>query len=85
MLQYVPFNPGFGTGAPGAHVPTTQWYFDTTGSPYLLYVYYGGAWVAAGAGGIDAHSLQGVAVSAAAPGANTKLTYVGANTDWEGV
>lgn len=38
-----------------------------------------------GGAGIDATAIQGVNVKAAAPGANTILTYVAADLEWEGV
>lgn len=39
-----PFIPQFGSGAPGATVPTNQLYYDTATTPYTPYVYVSGAW-----------------------------------------
>lgn len=85
-LKYPGYNPTYGSGAPGANVPTNMPYFDTSGANPAKYEYHAGAWHAIGGGaGINATQIQGVNVKNAAPGANTILTYVAANTDWEGV
>jgi hypothetical protein len=80
------YQPTFGNGAPGANVSTAMPYFDISGANPSKYVYTNGAWHNIGGGaGINATQIQGNNVKNAAPGANTILTWVTANTDWEGV
>lgn len=81
-----PYTPTFGNGVPGPGVFPAMPYFDISVTPINKYVHFNGAWLAVGGGvGINASTIQGVAMKAGAPGANTKLTYVLANNDWEGV
>jgi hypothetical protein len=46
-----PFNPSFGTGAPGVGAPINQLYYDTSTVPYTGYVHVSGAWHAFTGGG----------------------------------
>jgi hypothetical protein len=74
-----PYNPTFGTGAPGAGVNTLQPYYDTSTTPYTEYVFNSAAWhiVAAAGAGTNATSLQGTPVSAAAPANLNVLQLIG--------
>lgn len=84
-LNIPPFSPTFGAGAPGAHVPVNQWYFNTTPTPYTLYIHVSGAWHAAGAiPAINATELQGVNVKLGTPSDGNELTYKLADLEWEG-
>lgn len=82
-----PFIPAFGTGAPGAGVPTNTLYFDTSASPYQGYAYHSGAWHTfggTGGGGVNATQLQGVAIKNPLTTTNGfVLEYVSANSDLE--
>jgi hypothetical protein len=66
----------FGSGAPGASVPTDQLYFDTSNN-YAQYIYTGGAWRKtsdggdSGAGGPYVPIAGGVAITGALTGALT--------------
>lgn len=73
--------PTFGTGAPGAGVPTFSEYYDTSTTPFTPYIYSGGAWHTfggVGSGG-NATTIQGIPVSATAPTGGQVLKYNGTN------
>jgi hypothetical protein len=74
-----PWLPVFGNGAPGAGVPTTAEYFDTSTVPFTPYVYHGGQWNITGGnvGGTNASALQGTPVSATPPSNGQVLKVVG--------
>lgn len=82
-----PFIPVFGTGAPGAAVSPSSLYYDASTNPFTPYVFHAGAWhqYAAGGGGANATSIQGIAVSATPPTDGQVLQYVSANGDYEPV
>ena len=74
-----PFLPQYGSGAPGASVPHTATYFDTSVIPYTPYIYHSGAWHTFGAAGAgtNAVTLQGTPISATPPTNGQVLQDIG--------
>ncbi|HEY6019843.1 MAG TPA: hypothetical protein VIY48_08035 [Candidatus Paceibacterota bacterium] len=68
-LSAQPFVQVFGAGAPGASVPSSAVYFDTSTTPYTEYNHNAGAWhiVGANSAGNNAIQFQGVAVDPTPP------------------
>ena len=87
MLSPIPWNPIFGTGAPGGSVPHSAQYFDTSTTPYTPYIYNAGAWhIATGGGSFgtgDATSLQGRNISAVSPTNGQVMTWDAGNSLWK--
>jgi hypothetical protein len=79
-----PFIPAFGSGAPGAHVPKNQPYYDRATNPYTPYIWNGSSWVQYGVSGGagNATEIQGVPIDPTPPLDGETLVYLSAGNIW---